>query len=133
MTEEIERKTPAGAVRYFRSCIKAGNARGAISCFAPNAVYIDHCGKKFSGLAEIKEVINGLCAWKPDVVGGSPNFTVIEDLAMWSDRWRMSGKTPDGQIIEMAGQTSCLMRRNKEGLWQWLIDNPFGNGFPEDQ
>ena len=132
MTAEFDRKTPADAVHYFRSCIKTGNAMGAISCFEPDAIYIDHCGKKFSGLGEIKEVIYGLCSWQPDVVGGLSNLTVIENLAMWSDQWEMTGKTPDGQIIEMTGHTSCLMRRNKEGVWLWLIDNPFGNIFPEN-
>jgi hypothetical protein len=35
------------------------------------------------------------------------------------------GLLPDGRPIEMDGATACMMKKNEEGIWLWLVDNPF--------
>lgn len=32
---------------------------------------------------------------------------------------------PNGDPMEMEGATACIMKRSSEGIWLWLIDNPF--------
>jgi ketosteroid isomerase-like protein len=27
----------------------------------------------------------------------------------------------------MTGHTSCIMKKNEDGEWLWLVDNPFGS------
>lgn len=66
-----------------------------------------------------------LCTWKPEIKGGKQNVTIVGDLAIWVDKYVLKAFTPDGNPIEMGGATACIMKKNKEGIWQWLVDNPF--------
>lgn len=122
----FNRQTEAGAVAYFRYCIKNGDAAGALSCFHPEAVYIDRDGRELRGLDQIAWAMNEICRLQLDIQGETPHITVVNDLAMWLDHWEMTGKAPDGHLIEMKGHTSCIMKRNENGEWLWLVDNPFG-------
>jgi uncharacterized protein (TIGR02246 family) len=125
--QNFDRKTEAGAVAYFRHCIKNGDAAGALSCFHPDAVYIDRNGRELRGLDQIALAMNEICRLKMDIQGETPHITVVNDLAMWQDQWEMTGTAPDGHPLHMTGNTSCIMKRNEEGEWLWLVDNPFGS------
>lgn len=124
--EEFNRKTQIGAVAFFRNCLKNRDVKGAIGCFDPEGVYIDRNGKKISGRTEMEKAMEYLCALGPEIKGTEPHFTTIGDLSLWLDEWEMIGETPDGQAIKMNGQTTCMMKTNTEGIWLWLVDNPFG-------
>ncbi|WP_213278775.1 YybH family protein [Chryseobacterium indologenes] len=124
--QEFNRQTEEGAVAYFRHCIKNGDAAGALSCFHPEAVYINRDGKELRGLEQISLAMNEICRSKLDIQGEVPHVTVVNDVAMWLDQWEMTGIAPDGHAIHMTGHTSCIMKRNEDGEWLWLVDNPFG-------
>ena len=124
--QEFNRQTEEGAVAYFRHCIKKGDAAGALSCFHPEAVYSDRDGKELRGLEQISLAMNEICRLKLDIQGEVPHVTVVNDVAMWLDQWEMTGVAPDGHAIHMTGHTSCIMKRNEDGVWLWLVDNPFG-------
>lgn len=130
--EEFDRKTPAGTVGYFRNCLKNGNVEGALSCFDSQGLYIDRSGKEMKGLLQIEMAMKSLCILKPSITGAAAHVSLIDDLAMWMDKWTMTGKTPDGHPIEMDGHTSCILKRNEAGIWLWLVDNPFGAAILED-
>ncbi|MCW1962626.1 DUF4440 domain-containing protein [Chryseobacterium viscerum] len=125
--ENFDRRTETGAVAYFRDCIKNGDTRGALSCFHPEAVYIDRDGRELRGLKQIELAMNEICRLKLDIQGETPYVTVVNDLAMWIDQWEMTGTAPDGHLIHMTGHTSCIMKKNEDGEWLWLVDNPFGS------
>ena len=65
-----------------------------------------------------------LCTWKPEITGSNHRVTVVGDLAIWVDKWSLKAIMPDGNPVEMNGATSCMMKRNHEGIWLWLVDNP---------
>lgn len=124
--ETIDLTTPAGMVAYFRRCIKTGDVKGAMRCFDVNGVYIDSTGITLNGLPQIESAIGQLCTLQPNIQGGKPHVTLLGDLAMWLDKWEMTGITPEGTAINMSGHTTCLMQKDSMGVWKWLVDNPFG-------
>lgn len=132
MTENFDRTHPAGAVKYFRHCIVTGNLDGALSCFDQEAIYIERDGEEISGLENIKKPLEHLCNWKPDIQGNKQKLTIVGDLAIWVDQWMLKAFSPDGTPIEMKGATTCMMKKNQEGIWLWLVDNPFAGHLFED-
>ncbi|WGQ09138.1 hypothetical protein QG516_21740 [Pedobacter gandavensis] len=124
--EEFNRKTQIGAVAFFRNCLKNRDVKGAMSCFDPEGVYIDRDGKEISERTQVEKAMQYLCALGPEIKGAKPHVTTIGNLSLWLDEWEMIGKTPDNQIVKMNGHTACMMKRNTEGIWLWLVDNPFG-------
>ncbi|MCW3463161.1 YybH family protein [Chitinophaga nivalis] len=124
--ETYDRKTPAGAVAYFRHRLQQGDITGAMSCFDAQGTYIERDGTPIKGLPQIERAIGNLCVLRPTIKGGVSHVTIWEDLSVWLDKWEMTAISPDGHSINMSGHTSCLLKRNEAGIWLWLVDNPFG-------
>lgn len=125
MIENLDRTNPSDAVKYFRNCILTGDLSGALSCFDKDATYIERDGQEIKGLDNIKKSMEHLCTWKPDIKGSKQRVTIVGDLAVWVDAWTLKAVMPDGKPIEMNGATTCMMKKNENGIWLWLVDNPF--------
>ena len=45
---------------------------------------------------------------------------------MTTSKWVLEGTGPDGKPIKMEGQSAEVARRQPDGTWLFVIDNPFG-------
>lgn len=129
MTEQFDRTIPIEAVKYFRNCIVNGDLQGALSCFDKEATYIERDGQEIKGLDNIEKSMEHLCTWRPEIKGNNHKVTIVGDHAIWVDKWSLKATMPDGNPVEMTGATSCMMKKNSNGIWLWLVDNPFAADF----
>lgn len=129
MTAQFDRTIPTEAVKYFRNCIANGDLQGALSCFDKEATYIERDGQEIKGLVNIEKSMEHLCTWRPEIKGSSHKVTIVGDHAIWVDKWSLKATLPDGDPVEMNGATSCMMKKNNNGIWLWLVDNPFAADF----
>ncbi len=125
MTEDFDRTDPEGFVKYFRNCIYRGDLKGALNCFDSEATYIERDGQEIKGLDNIEKALESICSWKPEIKGIKQRVTIVGDIAIWIDKYAVKAKMPNGDPIEMEGVTACILKRNSEGNWLWLVDNPF--------
>ena len=53
---------------------------------------------------------------------------VIEsgDVALYLGRWNLRGTDPAGKAVTMGGQSTDILRRQKDGRWLIAVDNPWG-------
>ena len=49
------------------------------------------------------------------------------DIALHLTPWKMTGVAPDGSPINGAGLSVAVLRRQPDGKWLMVIDNPFGD------
>jgi ketosteroid isomerase-like protein len=47
------------------------------------------------------------------------------DIALVTSEWTFAGKGPDGALT-MSGTSTDVMRRQADGTWLYVIDNPDG-------
>jgi uncharacterized protein (TIGR02246 family) len=132
MTTHFDRTNPAAAVAFFRHCIHSGDLQGAVSCFDKDATYIERDGQEIKGLENIEKAMQHLCTWKPDIKGSKQRVTIVGNSAIWIDKWTLKASMPDGNAIEMTGATACMMKRNADGIWVWVVDNPFAADVLDD-
>nr|WP_232727235.1 DUF4440 domain-containing protein [Flavobacterium sp. 1] len=109
-----------------------GNLKGALSCFDKDAIYIERDGEEIIGIDNIEKSMEHLCTWKPKITGSNYKVTIVENLAIWVDKYSLKAIMPDGNPVEMNGVTSCMMKKNNEGIWLWLVDNPFASAVFEN-
>jgi ketosteroid isomerase-like protein len=50
------------------------------------------------------------------------------DIALSIATWTLKGTGPDGKPIQMEGTTTDVLRRQADGRWLFVIDNPWGQG-----
>ncbi|MYS90113.1 SnoaL-like domain protein [Streptomyces chartreusis NRRL 3882] len=51
---------------------------------------------------------------------------VADDIALLIVDWTIDGHRPDGERVRLEGTATDVARRGPDGLWRYLIDNPFG-------
>jgi ketosteroid isomerase-like protein len=47
------------------------------------------------------------------------------DVALVSDNWHTTGTNPDASPISMSGGSSEILRRQPDGTWLYVVDDPF--------
>ncbi|WP_217697517.1 YybH family protein [Nocardia donostiensis] len=48
------------------------------------------------------------------------------DIALLIVDWSISGTSPDGHTIDLTGTATDIVRRQADGSWRYVIDNPAG-------
>ena len=122
----FDRSTTEGAARYFQNCVRNGDVDGALSCFDAEAVYIPTLGNVVKGTAEIRKGLERLCGMKPNLQAKRSMGFEAGDLASWVDEWTLQATLPDGTALNMKGVSSDILKRQSDGTWVYLVDNPYG-------
>jgi ketosteroid isomerase-like protein len=75
-----------------------------------------------SGKDAVREVIEQFLAMKGTMSIAGSSCTVSGDLALCHDHWRLEGAGGSAE-----GTTADVVRRQADGTWKYVIDNPFGS------
>jgi ketosteroid isomerase-like protein len=104
---------PEDLARYFLERANAGDVEGLVALYEPGAVLAFPSGRLTIGHDQIRQVYAELLADKPSF-GSAGQRPVIRngDLALTSTRLPAGGAT-----VEVA-------RRQPDGSWRWVIDQP---------
>ena len=76
-------------------------------------------------------------AVKPRFKFGNHEVLVVGDIALHLAPWKMSGTAPDGKALQEKGLSVAVLRKQADGKWRMVIDNPHGErlvseaGYPE--
>jgi ketosteroid isomerase-like protein len=49
-----------------------------------------------------------------------------DKVALLFSSWKLLGTGPEGSSVETSGQTSDVVRKQPNGIWLFVIDNPHG-------
>jgi ketosteroid isomerase-like protein len=103
-----------------------GDIDGALSLYEADSVFSPHPGKVITGLDLIRGALEEFAALNPKMKLDPPNVRETGGIALVIGKWRLTGTQPDGVAIEMGGCGTDVMRRQSDGSWKFLIDNPWG-------
>ena len=113
----------------FVEFVKEGNLEGIVSLYEPNAVFVDRDGKLTSGSSAIRELYRGLFSIKPEFQIQSSTATIYAgDIALNIGDWQLTGTASDGSKVSDSGRAYDVYRRQPDGTWKVVIDNPYGYG-----
>jgi ketosteroid isomerase-like protein len=112
--QERERaKQPEDLSRFVVERLNAGDVEGLVALYEPDAVLALPNGQVATGSSEIRKAYERLVADKPTFTPGRQLPTLFNgDLALTSVRLADGGVT-----VEVA-------RRQPDGTWLWVIDQP---------
>ncbi len=102
-----------------------------IATFEENGVLVGQPGMTAQGNPALREAFAGFMAINPQITVHSHEIIQADDIALHSSTWTMRGQTPDGHPIEENGFSTVVLRRQNNGEWLMVIDNPFGNHLVE--
>lgn len=121
----IRASTPAETSTLMSAAVTAGDLEGAVGLFEPAASFVQ-LSYVAQGTDAIREAVQGLLGMRPTLVGIPDRVVPAGDLALVCGRWELQGTGPDGNPVELCGRFTDVVRRQPDGRWLFVIDNPYG-------
>lgn len=83
-------------------------------------------GLVVNGTAGIRQALEGFMALKPTLTIEAQQVVQAGDVAQYCARWNLKGIDSMGTAVQLGGQSSSILRRQGDGRWLFLVDNPWG-------
>ncbi|WP_181776624.1 YybH family protein [Amycolatopsis pittospori] len=112
---------PAEHPFVFQAAFNTGSAEILDSLYEPDAVFIRRDGAQVTG-ADRRSANGRILALGQPIVVAPRQVRVAGDLALLIVDWVIEG--------HLAATATDVARRGPDGLWRYVIDNPFGVDAP---
>lgn len=109
----------------FAAAFNTGDPAAVAQVYEPDAVFVPHPGTPLTGTALASATAGFLALGLPIAVRPRHTYTA-GDLALLIVDWSIEGTGPDGTDVRWAGTATDVARRGADGLWRYVVDNPFG-------
>ena len=120
-------RTPAECDILVGQAISSGDIDAALSLYESDATFAPDHNNSVTGLAAIRGIMEGFIAIKPKLNVEVPLVLECGDIALLHSAWSISGTNPDGSAVNETGKGIEVVRRQADGTWKFIIDNPNGN------
>jgi ketosteroid isomerase-like protein len=112
----------------IEQALKNKDLDAAVALYEPNASLVLDSGEVVMGQAAIREALNGFLAFEE--VHFTREITAIQsgdgNLAILRGAWSATNTGLDGKRVTVTGNNVEMVRRQPDGTWLFVIDNPRG-------
>ena len=120
------RATPEQVLESIVDGINAGNLDALMTLYEPKAAFATQPGNLSHGLPGVREALGGFIAMKGKLDLNVKRVLEVDDLALVATAWSFNGTGTDGQPVTLVAQSADVLRRQPDGSWRLVIDNPWG-------
>lgn len=114
------------AVQTMTAAFQKGDIDAVMSSYEPEATVVFHPEAPVSDAAQIREMFTGMSTINPIFVYKGHDVLINGDIAIHLAPWSMKGRTPDGKDVAQSGLSVSVLRKQEDGSWKMVIDNPHG-------
>jgi len=121
---------PEETSRLIGEAISSGDMDAALSLYEPGATFALPAGfgeGSVTGHDGLREAFQGFLALDPQLTVNPEKTLLSGDTALVVGNWTLTGRGPDGNDIEARGRYADVVRRQPDGGWLFVIDNPNGS------
>lgn len=104
----------------------AKNIDGVMASYEDQATINFQPGTPASNMAEIRGGFEMFFGFDPQFTYGAHEVIIAGDTALHITPWDMTGTDPAGKPMVQSGLSVAVLRRQGDGGWKMVIDNPFG-------
>lgn len=124
----METPSPLDVVTRLVNAMNKCDLEIALSLFETGAAFVVKPGVVVTGTLAIRETLAGFMALKPLLTIEAHQIVEAGDVVQYCARWNIQGTDPAGNAVQMSGRSSSILRRQSNGRWLFLLDNPWGTG-----
>jgi uncharacterized protein (TIGR02246 family) len=118
-------RAPEDTDRLFGERMNAGDVDGLVALYEPGATLVRQDGTPATGHAAIRAELAGILGVKPHV---TMNVTKVlrggGNVAVLYNDWHATGTDRNGKRLTLSGRASEVVRRQPDGTWRFVIDDP---------
>jgi uncharacterized protein (TIGR02246 family) len=109
------------------AAVVAKDMDAILTTYEPNALMQAQPGMNAIGTEALRGAFQYFLALSPKITVTNSEILQTGDIALHSYTWNMTGKAPDGSPVEQSGLSVNVLRKQANGRWLMVIDNPFGD------
>jgi uncharacterized protein (TIGR02246 family) len=103
-----------------------GNISFLMTLYEKDACFASSPGKVVKGLENLRESMQGFIDMGVKLEAKVKRIFQINNLALLITEWSINGTEPDGKPINLTGRGTVVLRRQSDGTWLMVIENPWG-------
>ncbi len=114
------------AIQTMTRNFQENNIPAVMESYESKATVLFEPGSPVSEAAQLEQMFAGMATLSPVFDYAGHEVIVNDDIAIHIAPWDMTGRTPDGQEIAQSGLSIAVLRKQADGSWKMVIDNPHG-------
>jgi uncharacterized protein (TIGR02246 family) len=122
----VSTETPQQVLKAVVEGINTGNFETLMALYEPEAAFATQPGRLAPGLGGIRDALGGFVAMNGKLDLEVSRVLEVGDLALVVGDWSFTGTGPRGEPVKLAAKNADVLRRQADGSWRFVIDNPWG-------
>ena len=118
--------TPEGVLAAIVRGINSGDLDSLLPLYEAEAAFATQPGDLAHGMGGVGEALTGFIAMNGELDIEVTRVLEAGDLALVLGEWSFDGTGPDGQPVHLEAHNADVLRRQDDGTWRFVIDNPWG-------
>ena len=119
--------TAADAHPIYVRAFNSGDIESTVACYESSGCFVAKSGRVARGTEELREVYRITFGSKPTIkVDIGEIICAGEDLALVIGQWESTAQTPVGETNAWSGTYIDIVRKQPDGTWKLVLDNPNG-------
>jgi uncharacterized protein (TIGR02246 family) len=122
----ISTATPEQVLESIVDGINSGDLESLMPLYESEAAFATQPGTLAHGTPGVREALTGFISMKGKLDLEVTRVLEVGDLALVIGVWSFNGTGPDGEPVRLAAKNADVLRRQTDGTWRFVIDNPWG-------
>ena len=118
--------TPEQVLDSIVTGINTGDLESLMPLYESDAAFATQPGNLAPGAPGIREALTGFISMKGKLDLEVTRVLEVDDLALVIGVWTFNGTGADGEPVQLAAKNADVLRRQTDGTWRFVIDNPWG-------
>lgn len=118
--------TPDEVLSSIVEGINKGDLDSLMTLYEPDACFATQPGQLAKNPEAVRQSLHNFIDLKGKIDLKVKRVLQASDLALVTTEWSFSGTGPDGNPVNISSKSADVLRKQDDGTWRFVIDNPWG-------